>query len=557
MPPTFRALRRWLFAVGMTMLFLTTTIAVTTVPAQAHASVVSTDPEADAVLPTAPSAVTVVFSEAVSPVTAGTTVIAPDGSPATDGPVITDGDTMILPLADGLADGTYLVSYRVVSADGHPVPGGFMFSIGQPSAPPRTEDGAVAAEEADPMVTGLVVADRWLGYLGLLAVLGPGLLLMAGPAASRSGARRLVAIGLSTVAGTAVVGLYLQVPYTAGRPLFDITGADVGAVLAGRAAGAAMLRLLVVLVALPLVLRLRTGGPGRVTGKVLAVLGVALAATWPMSGHATTSPSPPLTVAADTIHITAAAVWLGGLMTLAGYLLRPGAARRGAVFLPVWSRWATWLVAAIAATGAAQAFVQIGSVSALVGTTYGWLVIAKVALFGVALAAAVPARSAVARHRFDDSDDGALVGRVRRSVLVELAVGAVVLALSAVLVQTVPADTAVGTPQQSMPQYVGRTFDTPLYRLRFDLEPARVGTNTVHLYLFDPTGRPLEPIEWYAAVGNPDEELAPIQYGLAELAPNHVSGEVVIPAAGNWEFTFRIRASKIEEKTVSTVIALE
>ncbi|MGH8879825.1 MAG: copper resistance CopC/CopD family protein, partial [Stackebrandtia sp.] len=502
-----------------------------------------------------------------------TTVIAPDGSTATDSDSTVDGNALVYSLRDDLPTGTFLVSYRVVSADGHPVPGGFTFSIGQTSAPPADTP---TDTDTDPTVSGLVAVDRYLGYAGLALVLGPGLLLIAGDPGSRRGAMRLIAVGLSTVAGTAVIGLYLQVPYTAGSGLFDVTGEDVGAVLDSRFGGAAMIRLLVVLTALPLLRQLATSRPGKPLRAGLAGLAVVLCGTWPFSGHATTSPAPVVTILSDTIHIGVVGLWLGGLVTLVGYLLRPAKTAAAVEFLPTWSRWAGWLVTALAVAGTASAVVQIGSPDVILASNYGRLVLVKVVLFGALLAVAAAARRTVGRSAAmagatpEPTADPAMesgpdVGRagesvvsgLRRRIITELTIAVVIVGVSTVLIHESPAWTQQPTGVETQKEYDSVELAGRLYTLQFDLEPAKVGVNTAHLYLFDPEGRPLEPVEWHAALGQSGNGIAPVEHQLEVLSPNHVSGDVTIPSSGDWDFTFRIRTSEIDEETVATVVTVK
>lgn len=624
-------------------------------PAAAHATVVSSTPTADKIVPEAPAEVVVKFSEPVSVVASGTGVTAPDGSKAHAATPVSEGDQIRYRLRTDLPDGTYVVSYRVISADGHPVPGGYTFSIGEESKVPEAAD---PGDTAQPLVTSLVLGNRFVGYAGLLLALGPALLLLAGNAGHRRGALRLTTTGLSLVAGTAVVGLYLQAPYTAGTSLFGVTGADIGAVLGSRFGGASLARLLLVLIALPLLKHALTRGPMSLAAKgsrdndaadstvdasapagaadvtaasssagaddaaspqathpaesaapvsvradvehredggrdeseprsiddvspaeaegpatvddtssarrpsvaagalsvgmrwLLGGIAVALAATWPVSGHATTSAAPALTVLSDTVHIGAATVWLGGLLALGLFLVKPKRVGQAAAFLPVWSRWATWLVAALAIAGLAQALIHVGTVAGLVSTTYGWLIIAKLGLFAVLLATAAMARSAVRRG------GGGLVARVRRLIAVELVVGVLVLGVSTVLVQAVPAQSAADAAVDQGPQTFSKTFETDLYVLQFEIEPVAVGPNQIHLYLFEPDGvTELEAKEWQASFGRPSDGIELVPVSLALLSPNHTSGDVSIPQTGKWTFEFTIRVSKMDRESVSTVVS--
>src|SRR5690606_29173364 len=95
------------------------------VPASAHAVLRSTNPVANTTVPTAPAEVVLTFSEAVSPVADRVRVLAPDGTRADSGAPVARDSELSIPMRTDVPRGTYLVSYRVISADGHPVGGSF------------------------------------------------------------------------------------------------------------------------------------------------------------------------------------------------------------------------------------------------------------------------------------------------------------------------------------------------------------------------------------------------------------------------------------------------
>ena len=107
-------------------------------PAFAHATLVASDPANGAVVPDAPNKVTLTFSESVQLLSGKIQVLAPDGSRADQGEPTAAGAAVTIPLRAGGGRGTYLISYRVMSADSHPVGGSLTFSVGAAShRPPR------------------------------------------------------------------------------------------------------------------------------------------------------------------------------------------------------------------------------------------------------------------------------------------------------------------------------------------------------------------------------------------------------------------------------------
>ena len=101
-------------------------------PAQAHAALLSTDPGEGDILDSSPAALTLTFNEPVSPRADSTSLLDAAGTPV-EIEVAASGNDVTLTPADVLDDGTYIVSWRVISADSHPIAGGFTFSVGEPS----------------------------------------------------------------------------------------------------------------------------------------------------------------------------------------------------------------------------------------------------------------------------------------------------------------------------------------------------------------------------------------------------------------------------------------
>src|SRR2546421_1147140 len=147
-------------------------------PASAHVALVRTSPVQGTVLQQAPSEVVVTFSEPVGLVRDKIQVIGPDGKRIDKGDPTVSGDDLRVPVRTDVPRGTYLVSYRVISADSHPVGAGFTYSLGAPSTtPPRPGDST--AGRTDRAVAMLLSAARWLGYVGLILLAGPALILLA------------------------------------------------------------------------------------------------------------------------------------------------------------------------------------------------------------------------------------------------------------------------------------------------------------------------------------------------------------------------------------------
>ncbi|GAA3234445.1 copper resistance CopC/CopD family protein [Dactylosporangium siamense] len=546
---------RWRTHLAAMMLGALTVLALPAAPANAHATLVGSAPTADVVVDALPGEVVVTFSEPVRPVADKVRVITPDGGRLDTGKATARGADLVIPVRGDGSKGTYLVSYRVISADNHPISGGFAFSYGQVSATPT--DDAGAGVQTDPLVKNAMSAARWIGFLGLILLVGPALILLTlWPARlPTTGPARLAVVGGGLVAVSTLLELYLQIPYTSGNGLLGGT-LDGAAESLGTAYGAAHLVRLAAVAAAVLLLRPVAGlRAGKVDRALLILVAVVGAATWPLSGHPSASPVPALTVVADAAHLAAMAVWVGGLVVLFGFLLRRASHRELAAIMPVWSGWALLAVTVLVLAGTAQALVEIGTLSALTGTLYGRLVITKVGLFAVIIVAAAYARDITNRDfpaAADDEKEAASVrGRLRIGVLVEIGVVVLILGVTSVLVQTTPARSVeAASAQPGRPVEV--KVSSNLFQVVVDVSPAKTGINTVHLYARKPDGSaPLQVVEWKATVALPAKEVEPITVPMVALSPDHASGQVAFPSAGTWDMRITVRVDDINQATVT------
>ncbi len=203
-------------------------------PAAAHAELVETDPAEGAVVETAPETVTLTFNEPVRLTSQEIAVYDAGGDPVASTAGATGAEVTVgLTDAAGLEDGTYVVSWNVLSGDGHPISGALTFSVGAPSAdvtaPPEPESSsAVVTVLRDVVTVGL--AARPARRRGARAF------HRAGPPPLVGGHRRPRRIRrlLTVAAGVGAAGAVLQVPiasvYGQGLELGDLVAAfDPGA----------------------------------------------------------------------------------------------------------------------------------------------------------------------------------------------------------------------------------------------------------------------------------------------------------------------------------------
>ena len=359
-------------------------------PAAAHATLEGTTPDQGSQLASSPTSVTLRFSESVGFGPRSVEVLDAAGHRVDDGAPLhagADASTVEVGVPRPLPTGSYTVVWRVVSADSHPIAGTFSFGVQVPAG-----TAPVAASD-DASVTYADAVLRGIAYVGAVLVVGGTFFFVVlwPPGFAVRRCRRLLTVGWSASA-VAAVGLFLvQGPYAAGVGLTSALDPQlIEDTLAARYGKLLLLRLVVLAVAAA-ALR-RAAAPGRSgSGFDLAALGAVFLLSFSLAEHAGQGSLVALAVPADATHLGAACVWVGGLCVLATCLLapapdgvpRPPLNEAGAHVLPAWSRTAMTAVALLVVTGTFQAWRGIGTLGALTGTTYGVLVLGKVA--GLAL----------------------------------------------------------------------------------------------------------------------------------------------------------------------------
>ena len=524
--------------------------------ALAHAVLTHTTPHRGATVAQSPRTVELDFNEPVEVSVGAVRVFDTTGARVDAGGVRHPrgrARSVAVDLREGLGSGVYTATYRVVSADGHPVAGGFAFGIGVPVATAR--DAPQVAELLGRSEAGLAVEvaygiARGLHYGALLVLVGALFFaFLVWPAATtrRWPARVLVAACLLG-ALSALAGLVLQGALAAGVPLDRAPSASVlEAATSTRAGQAWGLRAGAWAVALA-VLAVLPGRPGRLGGAAIGLPIAALVASLPYAGHADTHSPRALLVPADVLHTVAAGAWLGGLvLVLAAFWPRraehPG---EGAVAATArFSRLALPAILVLAACGLVQSWVYLGGTSGLVSTPYTWALLAKVVLLGGVVALAARNRRRLARLSRDAPGDG---WALRRSMRAEVLLAILVLGATAALVRAEPPVKLASGP-------VVRELDVGPMRLQMDVEPARVGPNDLHLYLFDRrTGARIDRVEEITVrLTQPERDIGPIKLGIPRKGPSHyelLAAPLGVP--GKWRVQVDVRVSDFDQFTART-----
>jgi len=562
--------------------------------AWAHASLEASTPADGAELAAAPHQVSLHFSESVQVNRDGVSVLNSAGARVDnhDAHIGTAADQVVVTLHPDLGRGSYLVSWHVISADTHPVSGGFSFGVGTAAVAVAPAGGVSAVDAAQVLSRGLV-------YAGLVLAVGGGVFLLAvWPAGrGRRGCRWLL------WAGVAALGIGTAGQFLLAGP--ESVGGGVGQALSPTLAGAtfdtplghllAIRAVLVALAAATVPALARAKDPPR---REAGLLGVALLGTVVWAGHAHTTAPVWLSLASWSVHLAAMTVWLGGLAVLA---VEAAPARRDdparvalARALPRWSRIAQGAVAALVISGAYQLWRQVGTPPALTGTGYGRLLLVKLALVAGMLGAGLVSYRAVhGRLRRHGPGPGRAVGptdlpapavalvgagppssrprsrtprrpapgprvppaaarlvpALRRSVAVEAGFGVAVLAVTSVLVAQRPAREVYAPAfHDSVPADPNTAQIT--------VDPTLHGQETVSLRFLGPDRTPIDVAEAQARLNLPARGLGPITCTLRPAGEHVYSCPVLVPEPGEWELRLTVRVGDFDSYFTSSTFTV-
>jgi copper transport protein len=554
-------------------------ILTTASPAFAHASLDSSDPEASATFPAGqpPKSITLQFSETVQLPQGAVRVLASSGN-AVDGVGSAhhgaDDSTVITSLPK-LRDGTYVVDWRVVSADSHPINGAFTFNVGKATADANAVAGLLESDQHH----GVGIAfglTRALAFGSVLTLLGAiAFIRTCSPASGDDpSVRGLLWITWVVAFVTALLGIGMQAAYSTGRDISGIWNTSaIGDVMDSRFGQSWLLRAGLLLLVLP-ALRDPRRERANLVNAFDAVLAVAVLATFTFAEHARTGRYVLLGTVTDLVHLSTASLWLGGVVVLATLLLRRSVPHDAPEITARFSRIAAPAITIIAISGAVQAWRQTDGLDSVFDTTYGRLLLTKVGLVVMIVAAASVSRHIVqlwadrslmpagpgARRAEADPED---IRELRNAVIVEVAIAAIVLVITAILVNTVPArvansETPVGSSTAPVAA-AGYSASLTNRGLQFDvsLAPGLTGTNQMRIATTK-GGAPFDPQQITAkltsTVRNVSLDVPLTSEGTGSGA---AIGNVDLPFSGPWKLEIRALRTDIDESVVTDTIQIQ
>jgi copper transport protein len=499
------------------------------------------------------------FDEAVSTVSGSLRVFDGDARRVDDGEVTQPAsDKVAVGLPSALPQDTYTVAWRVLSADSHPVRGAFVFSVGRPVG---NGSGVAAqvldAEAGSGLVDWALAVTRFVGLsLILLCVGGVALLGFAVELRDERAARLwvVVASAAALLAVDSLAWLSLTGVKAAGFGLDavfrwslarDVVETSFGKVWIARAV------LALALAGVGVVLRRRRSEA--LLGAAV-FLASAIAVTPALSGHARVEGA--FAILSDCVHVLAAGVWVGGLAFLALLLVTAGGERWSLAtkVVPRFSLLAVVSVIALVSAGVVSGFLEVRSWNGLWETTYGRLLLAKIALL-IPLIGLGAFNNRVSVPRLRAQDTGPRVRRrFVRSVALELTLMVVVVGVTAALVAEPPAKAqlaAAGGP-------VSRDTRIGPFDLNVVVDPARTGSNEIHLYLLDrSTGQPVRVDEVKVSASLPAADLGPLRFTAIPAGPGHaVVPAASLPFVGSWRLLVEARRGDFDQWSTTVNIPI-
>ncbi|MFC8448722.1 copper resistance protein CopC [Kitasatospora sp. NPDC057223] len=425
-------------------------------PASAHADLLSSSPADGAVLAAEPQQVVLVFSEEVVLGLSSVRVTGPggqrlDSAPAQDANA--ESERLTVGLRPDPHPGTYVLDWRATTADdGHTTTGTLTFSVGSPSHP-----AASGAPVTHDRVTDAVLdAAAWLGFAGLALLVGGTAIRLCHPSSRgteatepRSGKRELQgarwpgALGWGVLLAGTVIQLFVYGPATQGYSAAKVFDRALLSTTLDTREGHALVARIILLALVAAVGEAVLRRPWGLAPAVLLTLG--LGATWSLVSHASTGAWQSAALVVTTLHVTAMAVWAGGLFGMAVLLARVGSeaglSTEQRVTAARFTRLALSSVGVLVATGLYQAFREVSGLGELTGTSYGRLLLIKTGLLALILLVAAAGPTGTARTT------GNGPRALRRAVLLELVGISALLVVTVVLTSTPPARDAAAPPR--------------------------------------------------------------------------------------------------------------
>jgi copper transport protein len=529
--------------------------------AWAHAALLRTTPEPSRTINRAPPEVRLTYSEPVEPRFAIVSVTDAQGRQVTSGkPAAAVGaaQTLVTPLKR-VPEGWYLVFWRVISADGHPVRGAFTFAVGPNPGPPPQFQVPSLSETAT--TTRLLIA-RWVVFLSLLSALGLFVLraIVARPVvrAVRGCSLRPLTIAFGAAVAVALVAIPVYVLLATAqftlRSVWDLGDIVPAARSSGFGRDFLDLELVLALFAVAAAAALAVDRPERERRSVVELLalpaalaaGAATLLLPALAGHAGQKSPRGLSLPLDAAHLGAVGIWLGGLIGLAVFWLsvgREGRVAALALVVPRFSAVAFCSVLLLIGTGIGQSLLELPTLATLWQTSYGQALLWKLGLLSAALLLA-GVNLARSKPRLQARDAAAPL-LLRRLVQGEIVFVAAALFAAGVLASLAPPSSALARVQDIAarvgPGPVTTVIPKTPYRVRVQVTPNRAAVQNAFSVSLTRGGAPVRGAEVITRFDMLDMEMGEQSYRLRELRPGLFSKSApALVMVGHWALQFEV-----------------
>ena len=535
--------------------------------ASAHAYLVKTVPQASVVLTAPPPNVQLTFDEAVEPRFATISVTDAEAHQQATGPPArspTNPDTLIVPLKPHMPEGWYLVYWRAISVDGHPVQGAFTFAIG-PNQGPAPQ--FVVPKISQTATTPRLLIARWVMFLSVMTAIGLFVLrtIIARPIARRVEGASLHALTIAFVVASAVgliaVPVYLDIATSVDSlrssfalgslvPLFRVTSF-------GRAYVDLAICFGLFCIAAWISLWLdRPKREQRTIAELGAVLGALLAAGAALlvpgtAGHAAQTAPRGVSLLLDWLHLVSGSVWLGGLIGLLVLWWGLAGTRVAGlrIALPRFSNTAFVSVMVLLGTGIGATIIHMPTVASLWQTSYGKAILVKIALLaGAMLVGAVNLLVTVPRLKAAEGDPGRGVSAtrlLRRTVRTEVFLVVCALFAAAVLSSLAPPAAALAKEGSALahvgPGKVATTVHQNGYTMQVLVSPNKAVTDNSFALKLTKNGVPVTGADVTLQFDMLDMQMTNQEFQLTETAPgvySHPAPALVM--VGHWGLQFNV-----------------
>jgi copper transport protein len=411
----------------------------------AHASVRATQPTYRQRLQEAPRTVWVRFDQTVKSFSNSIAVLSADGTVVSRATRSGADPHVMVTTLKTLPKGAYTVRWHALSSDGHVVSGVYTFGVGVAAPPPTEAYGASGPTRTEHVV-------RWAYFLALVLLvggLGFRLLIVRGPLPPRAESRfyKLTGLGVVAVLEVGIVAFLLRAEDALQLPFGRLLYGDLSPIASGTRFGTAFIAMTLGFALVAALLFLSWLLERRVVLWLAFAVALGFASGLSLSGHsAADAGSSWKSELADWVHLSAACLWLGGLLQLALVVWPLAPELRRQAFLR-YARLAPVLIGMLLVAGLYLSILRLPHLSDLWTQGYGHVLLVKLALVSVALTwgglhhlIAVPL---VERGH-------PIVGKLSRSLLGEASVGMAVLLVAAVLVDSKPPPQPTPQPTQAV-----------------------------------------------------------------------------------------------------------